>query len=235
MGHFLVAAKGGARFNIPSPEFCCTARRGLCSWHDHFANADRNGRDCALTSREVMAIEFYCPGCGELMSTPDTTAGGKGRCPYCQTKVRIPRASMLKGSSSAAQSIFDFDPNAGRGPPSASAGYIQFRCQHCQTNLRIPSTNAGKKGQCPHCNATMQIPAAAATSTSAPPTVTEKKTSSEKKKGAPKPLASGNLQFSCPSCHDVVQVSAAAAGKRGRCPRCQSVIQIPFSSPLDDG
>ena len=41
-----------------------------------------------------MPIEFHCPGCGKLMRTPDATAGRKGQCPHCGTKVQIPATSL---------------------------------------------------------------------------------------------------------------------------------------------
>ncbi len=50
-----------------------------------------------------MPIEFYCPGCGKLMRTPDETAGRKGRCPNCKIKVAIPLSSV-KTSGSRAES-----------------------------------------------------------------------------------------------------------------------------------
>lgn len=35
------------------------------------------------------------------------------------------------------------------------------------------------------------------------------------------------IEFSCPHCHELVRTADAAAGKKGRCPHCQAVVQIP--------
>lgn len=37
-----------------------------------------------------MAIEFHCPYCTAAVRVPDSAAGKNGRCPACQTLVRIP-------------------------------------------------------------------------------------------------------------------------------------------------
>jgi predicted RNA-binding Zn-ribbon protein involved in translation (DUF1610 family) len=35
------------------------------------------------------------------------------------------------------------------------------------------------------------------------------------------------LEFACPSCRQIIRASAQTAGKKGRCPGCQAVVQIP--------
>src|SRR5690349_1409986 len=37
-----------------------------------------------------MAIEFPCARCGQLVRTPDSAAGKKGKCPSCGQVQRIP-------------------------------------------------------------------------------------------------------------------------------------------------
>lgn len=35
---------------------------------------------------------------------------------------------------------------------------IEFRCDHCSKMMRTPDDSGGKRGRCPHCNETTQIP-----------------------------------------------------------------------------
>jgi len=35
---------------------------------------------------------------------------------------------------------------------------IEFRCEHCDKLMRTPDDSGGKKGRCPHCKETTQIP-----------------------------------------------------------------------------
>ena len=40
----------------------------------------------------------------------------------------------------------------------------------------------------------------------------------------------GKIEFPCGECGHVVQTPASLAGKKGRCPECQQIMQIPFPS-----
>ena len=42
------------------------------------------------------------------------------------------------------------------------------------------------------------------------------------------------IEFVCPSCGRVLRLRDEAAGKRGRCPHCKSVITVPESAVSDD-
>ncbi len=44
------------------------------------------------------------------------------------------------------------------------------------------------------------------------------------------PTSDDSLRFSCPQCQAPLKVSAALAGKRRRCPRCQLVLEVPRKS-----
>jgi DNA-directed RNA polymerase subunit M/transcription elongation factor TFIIS len=182
-----------------------------------------------------MPIEFYCPGCGNLMRTPDETAGRKGRCPTCQLKVQIPANSVAATSSESAvpRSAIAASPKENGPEP------IRFDCGSCGKTLSIPATNAGKKGQCPHCGKLMSIPWKS-------PVAGERWKGTPKQKSKPTPTRTSTpaappqltltkaggekIEFHCSNCREVVRVGAAAAGKKGQCPRCKAVIQIPLKS-----
>ena len=169
-----------------------------------------------------MPIEFHCPGCGNLMRTPDKTAGKRGQCPDCKTKVQIPVASIATTGNPPAETpaakaqVSDKSPTA----EPAKTAPIRLSCSKCGQTLTVPAANAGKKGQCPHCGAVMIIQPASSGS--------DKKGPAPRWKGGPQPT--GTIQFNCPSCRQLVKVAATAAGARGKCPHCSGVVQIPTKS-----
>lgn len=186
-----------------------------------------------------MAIEFFCPGCGNLMRTPDETGGRKGRCPNCQTKVQIPDSSV-KTSQTSSASAAEPQPKA----PST----IELTCGSCGRTLRVPSSSAGKKGKCPNCAAIMSIPAQtdrwkgtpkpAAKPIKAKPAPTRKPEPAKpvaSKPAAPATPPGGKIEFRCSQCQKLVRVMAAAAGQMGQCPQCNAVIKIPTKSTATPG
>lgn len=52
-----------------------------------------------------MSIEFYCQECYQKVVTPDSTAGKKGRCPYCSKVVSIPLQSETQAPTQPAAPI----------------------------------------------------------------------------------------------------------------------------------
>ena len=170
-----------------------------------------------------MAIEFHCPGCGKLVRTPDKSAGKRGQCPHCQTKVQIPMASIAT-SKSANEDDLLIDPTRPQAPASPAVeqveSSIELTCSSCSQKLAVPAAAAGRKGKCPHCGTVMAIPSTG----SSPPAADE---SSRWRGGGQGPAS---IQFNCPSCSRSVKVAASAAGIRGQCPHCKSVVQIPSRS-----
>ena len=171
-----------------------------------------------------MPIEFHCPGCGNLMRTPDKTAGKRGQCPDCKTRVQIPGTSIATSGNSATESPSAVSQTPTQRQPEKTAP-LRLPCSDCGQTLTVSAANAGKKGKCPHCGAVMTIrPASDAA---------DKKGPAPRWKGTPQPT--GTIQFNCPSCRLLVKVAATAAGARGKCPHCKGVVQIPTKSTSDRG
>lgn len=100
---------------------------------------------------------------------------------------------------------------------------IEFSCSECGRAMRAPESAVGKKGQCPQCGAINVIPAPdAADAAETTPGVAEV-TIDE----------AGKLVFPCPACSVPVRTPLAAAGKRGKCPHCGEIMQIP-AAPTGD-
>ena len=93
---------------------------------------------------------------------------------------------------------------------------IEFACPECSQQIRTPDVTAGKKGKCPSCAAIVRIPGA-----SAPSPATKQTAAAED---------TGPIEFFCSLCGQLVRTPRAAAGKKGKCPHCHGVLQIPLKS-----
>lgn len=108
---------------------------------------------------------------------------------------------------------------------------IEFNCQSCGRLMRTPDSAAGKKGKCPHCGAKMAIPL-----TSDPQASTPSDSARSSSAGATGHNAQGKadddkIEFPCPKCSLPVRTPASVAGKKGKCPNCGEVVQIPAKTP----
>src|SRR6186713_436800 len=87
-----------------------------------------------------MPIEFPCTACGQLVRTPDSAAGKKGKCPHCGTIGQIP----LTSPPAAVPGLTPLGPAAGgrsqgtgvRGQGTGSVAspggaVISFPCESC--------------------------------------------------------------------------------------------------------
>ena len=108
---------------------------------------------------------------------------------------------------------------------------IEFNCQNCGRLMRTPDAAAGKKGKCPSCGATMDIPSASAQQANTPAAPTSGSSSSKQVKGTKSQGTSDRIEFPCPKCSQPVRTPVSAAGKKGKCPSCGEVVQIPHESP----
>jgi phage FluMu protein Com len=111
-----------------------------------------------------MAVEFSCPYCQQLVRTPLSAAGKKGKCPQCKAVVQIPGGA----GGTSARSTAHITPSrvVAQGIPAADASKVEFYCVECGQLVRTPAAVAGKKGKCPNCQALITIPRKAAGSKS---------------------------------------------------------------------
>jgi hypothetical protein len=108
-----------------------------------------------------MPIEFSCTACGQLVRTPDSAAGKKGKCPHCGTIAQIPLAippAALPGLTPLASSTPKpkSPPRDGVGEGRNAAGggaVISFRAARGQTCGR---DDAAGKRKYPHCQAVVR-------------------------------------------------------------------------------
>lgn len=118
------------------------------------------------------------------------------------------------------------DPAATATPPVPAAPLpdkIEFTCPKCGLPVRTPLATAGKKGKCPSCGAIVAIPAsAAAADSTSPPSVAPAARQPSKPAAPPQ-----HSEFPCPHCHNLVRRPPGSSGKKGRCPSCERIVQIP--------
>jgi serine/threonine-protein kinase len=98
---------------------------------------------------------------------------------------------------------------------AAPSGKIEFACPKCRLPVRTPVSTAGKKGQCPNCGAVVQIPHRPDVET--PPAAPPAKASEKE----------AAIEFRCPQCRSIVRTPPGAAGKKGKCPNCGAIVDIP--------
>lgn len=106
--------------------------------------------------------------------------------------------------------------------PASVADKIEFICPKCGLPVQTPLATAGRKGKCPSCRAIVLIPdSPSVPPTSPPPQVRP----ARQRSAAPRQ----RCDFSCPHCGNLVRPPPGAAGKKGRCPTCSRVVDIPDS------
>jgi DNA-directed RNA polymerase subunit RPC12/RpoP len=104
---------------------------------------------------------------------------------------------------------------------------IEFHCPQCQRLMRTPDATAGKKGKCPGCGAITDIPrSAAAAAREGASTI---KPAYQAAPAAPPAAAADKIEFPCSQCGKPVRTAASLAGKKGKCPNCGGIFQIPVS------
>ncbi len=137
-------------------------------------------------------------------------------CPECSHPVKTPDSQQGKrGRCPSCQGIFTIPENSISEP--AAEKKIRFECHQCHKKLKVPASRADKKITCPQCGTIV---------------TNEEIKSSGSLSGIL--TSDGKIEFPCGECGHVVQTPASQAGKKGRCPECQQVMQIPFpaSNPV---
>ena len=98
---------------------------------------------------------------------------------------------------------------AAAAPAPARKKLIRFTCS-CGKVIKATAGLAGRRGRCPACGTVVTVPKPRPVGTSAPGRDVAKM-----------------IRFSCP-CGKVIKAPAKYAGRKGRCPRCQRVLQVPL-------
>ncbi len=131
-------------------------------------------------------------------------------CPTCEHPVRTPDSQGGKqGRCPSCRNVFTIPEDSTTTAP-APEKTIRFECQQCNKKLKVPASRADKNITCPQCGATV--------------------TNQEiKSSGSLSGIltAEDKIEFPCGECGNVVQTPSSQAGKKGRCPECHEVMQIP--------
>ncbi|MFP6601988.1 MAG: hypothetical protein VB862_05635 [Pirellulaceae bacterium] len=134
-------------------------------------------------------------------------------CPECTHPVKTPDSQQGKrGRCPSCQAIFTIPENT-VSDSAATERTIRFECHQCNKKLKVPVSRADKKITCPQCGAVV---------------TNEEIKSSGSLSGIL--TTDGKIEFPCGECGHVVQTPASQAGKKGRCPECQQIMQIPVPS-----
>ncbi len=108
---------------------------------------------------------FRCRVCDHRLSIPADKAHKKIQCTSCEAISRLSVASLrlelvesAKSKAQTADSQTAEDSTEASELDKAEAEKIQFECRDCRQQVRVPKEHAGKKGRCPNCRATVDIP-----------------------------------------------------------------------------
>jgi hypothetical protein len=85
--------------------------------------------------------------------------------------------------------------------------------------VEVPARHAGKNGRCPTCRAVLVVPT--------PPA--KPKTSGPNSQAVPLQravLKDGKIRFLC-ACGQAISVSAEQAGRKGKCVKCHTALEVP--------
>ncbi|HEX5104046.1 MAG TPA: YIP1 family protein [Pirellulaceae bacterium] len=191
-----------------------------------------------------MPIEFPCTTCGQLVRTPESAAGKKGKCPHCASIVQIPAAGgqgtgdrgqgavERRRTEDRGQGTGSRGQGTGGGAPAAGGAVISFPCGSCGQTVRTPMSAAGKKGKCPHCHAVVQIPGGPAPTT--PPAaatvagltpLAPLPSQQRNPAAAPKPAPSGPWKGT--------PTQQRPAPARPAAPPAEHVEELPTLTPID--
>ena len=106
--------------------------------------------------------EFYrfrCRVCDQGLSIPADKAHKKIQCTSCEAISRLSLSILdLTSTESSQEKTPRQEPEQGGANQGASEDKIQFECKDCRQQVQVPKEHAGKKGRCPSCRATVEIP-----------------------------------------------------------------------------
>ena len=132
-------------------------------------------------------------------------------CPTCEHPVRTPDSQGGKqGRCPGCRNVFTI-PEASTTSAAAPEKTIRFECQQCSKKLKVPASRADKKITCPQCGATVTNQEIKSSGSLSGILTTE-----------------GKIEFPCGECGHIVQTPSNQAGKKGRCPECHQIMQIPI-------
>lgn len=101
---------------------------------------------------------------------------------------------------------------------------MQFPCPTCRSTLSLPDDSAGKKAQCPSCQAVFRVPETVAFSDRSPTNL------------LPAIVRPGRTDaVACPGCDKLLAFNSDSAGQAVICPSCQRRVRMPTSSELFGG
>lgn len=97
---------------------------------------------------DQILIRFSCVCCNKTLGIPVTKAHKKIQCSKCNTLLRL-SLPLVENRREAVSS---------ESTSTADASKIEFECSKCNMPVKIPQQHAGKKGRCPHCKTSVDIP-----------------------------------------------------------------------------
>jgi hypothetical protein len=117
---------------------------------------------------------------------------------------------------------------------------IKFNCPHCAKAFTVRDHLAGKRASCSACKKPIVVPKQSSPSSAAPAPSAEEVAAATfmdaPPPAPPPPTDTKTIDFNCPQCDELVQVSLDLQGKQIACPHCRRIVKVPLlvkKDPVD--
>ena len=107
---------------------------------------------------------FRCRVCDQGLSIPADKVHKKIQCTSCEAVSRL-SLTVVQSETEIASNQNSVSPATKHAVGSSEStaeledpNKIQFECRDCRQQVRVPKEHAGKKGRCPNCRTTVEIP-----------------------------------------------------------------------------
>jgi DNA-directed RNA polymerase subunit RPC12/RpoP len=177
-------------------------------------------------------IRFGCPKCQKRLTAPLSLAGGRTRCPYCQTMLDVPRRSRTDAVHE------EYRLQSGTGSlPDEQPQYVLVVCPVCHARLHAEESQIGQKIVCPDCGTPTIV--------TRPPEKPAKKPQRSAEEIGEYPLASEAVRkprsvpaaeqryvpVVCSLCHTRMHATVDQVGSNMICPDCGTATVVPAMPP----
>lgn len=110
-------------------------------------------------------IQTYCYNCGLFITVNNTFAGGKGTCPRCKTKLRIPKPKSPGSANFSPLLRYVTTPASKPAMPAGSYPVVtenlgpsnRYHCAKCGNKFESLLSKTCAQSQCPACKSTGEI------------------------------------------------------------------------------
>ncbi len=174
------------------------------------------------------SLRFGCPKCQRRLKAPPSLAGGRTRCPYCQSMIDVPYRSPTNDPTD----VYPLKSDESL-PLEEEPEYVLVVCPVCHARMHPEASQIGRQAICPDCGT--------ATTIRRPPPPPPKKPLRSAEEIGEYPLATevrpeaktvpaaeqSYVAVVCSLCHTRMHATADQVGSKMVCPDCGTATVVP--------